>query len=404
MRSSLGKIDYKVLYAKAVYGDEEKKAVMRSLENGWLAAGELVAEFEKQIAKLFGKRYGLATNSGSSANLLAFEILNLPPGSEVITPACTFATTVATLVQNRLVPVFVDSVPGRYVMDENLVEEAITPKTKAIMTPHLVGGVSDLRVLRDICDRHNLYLIDDSCDTLGITIDGKPSGEYSDMSTTSFYGSHIITAMGFGGMICMDYPSRLVKGKTLRDWGRIGNDSEEFDERFDFKVDGIPYDSKFMYSEIGYNLKMNEAAAAFGLEQLKKLPQFILRRKMVFEMYYNFFKRYEHLFILPRVIDGAETSWLAFPLTFREDDRRLGKHDDRRKEFLRHLHKNGVQVRVLFSGNITRHPAYKNVGRVSGDLVCADHIMKNSFLIGCHQALTVQDVEYVCKVAEEYLS
>ncbi len=195
-------IERKVLYAKAVFGQEEKDAVMRSLDNGWLASGPLVKEFEQQVASLFGKKYGVAVNSGSSANLLALHALGMEEGSEVITPACTFATTVSEIVNNGLVPVFVDSVIGRYTIDENLVERAVSRKTtKAIMVPQLIGGVCNMEKLREIADKYNLYLIDDSCDTFAPTFNGNTTASYADISTTSFYGSHIITACGMGGLI-----------------------------------------------------------------------------------------------------------------------------------------------------------------------------------------------------------
>lgn len=392
------KIKRRILYAQAVFGEEEKKAVMESMNNMWLASGPLVSEFEKKVAKLFGKKYGIAVNSGSSANLLAIQSLHLPKGSEVITPACTFSTTVSSIVHNNLVPVFVDTVIGRYTINEDLVEKAITPKTKLIMVPQLVGGVCDMPKLRKIAIKYNLKLIDDSCDTLAPYLNGKPVATYSDLTTTSFYGSHIITALGFGGMILTDSEELRDRAFTLRDWGRVGNDKEEFEKRFNFSVDGIPYDAKFLYSELGYNVKMNEAGAAFGLVQLTRLDGFLKKRNENFQQMRAYFSKYEKWFYLPEVLKGVKTNWLAFPLTIKKSA------PFTRYDFLKHLESKGIQTRVLFSGNIMRHPVYKNLNvKFSGDLKNADQIMASSLLLGCHQALTKKDIEYVSKSADEFL-
>jgi CDP-6-deoxy-D-xylo-4-hexulose-3-dehydrase len=403
MKNKIGSVQYKYLYAQADYGDEEKAAVMESLENPWLAAGPKVQEFENEVTSLFGHNYGVATNSGSSANLLALESLDLPQGSEVITPACTFSTVVSSILQNNLVPVFIDSLVGRYTINEKLVEQAITPRTKAIMAPHLIGGVVDLIKLREVANAYNLYLVDDSCDTLGIRINGQPTGFYSDVSTTSFYGSHIITACGFGGMVSVSDRNLYRRLTTFKDWGRVGGDGDNFEERFNYEIDGIPYDGKFLYSEFGYNLKMNESAAAFGLEQLKKLPSFISKRQTVFNKLYIFFSNYSDYFILPELLPNTETSWLAFPLTIK------GKRFTR-KQFLSYLEHRGIQTRVLFSGNITRHPAYRRSPdnfKIASDLDQADIIMEKSFLLGAHQQVTDNQLdllfESVKDFANEYL-
>lgn len=390
-------INKKILYAEAVFGDEEKKAVLKSMDNKWLASGPLVKEFEKKVASLFGKKYGIAVNSGSSANLVALQSIPVEKGSEVITPACTFSTTVSSIVHAGLVPVFIDSVIGRYTIDEDLVEKAIGPKTKVIMVPQLVGGVCDMPKLRKIAKKYKLILIDDSCDTIAPYIKDKQAATYSDLTTTSFYGSHIITALGYGGMVMTD--SEVIRDAiiVMRDWGRIGNDKEEFKKRFDFEIDGIPYDSKFLYSRLGYNLKMNEAAAAFGLEQLKKLKKFLKIRNNNFQQLTSYFSKYQNWFYIPQLLDGAKTNWLAFPLTVKK------KAPFKRYDFLKHMESKGIQTRVLFSGNITRHPVYKDIKfRVVGKLTNADEIMASSLLFGCHQALTKKDIRYVCASADEF--
>jgi CDP-4-dehydro-6-deoxyglucose reductase, E1 len=397
--SSQGIITSKVTYARAVYGKEEIDAVVRSLNNNWLASGPLVKQFEEEIAKLFGKKYGVAVNSGSSANLLAIKALNLPKGSEVITPACTFATTVSEIINNHLIPVFVDSVIGRYTINEELIEKAITPQTKAIVVPQLIGGICDMNYLKKLAKERGLLLLDDSCDTLAPYIGDKTVASFADVTTTSFYGSHIITACGMGGMVLTDSEQIRDRVITLRDWGRVGNDQEEFDDRFNFKIDDIPYDAKFLYSEFGYNLKMNESAAAFGLEQVKKLPKFMKQRHDNFEALYQFFIRFEDWFYMPKLIEGATTNWLAFPLTIKEGA------PFTRYELLRHLESKGIQTRVLFSGNIIRHPVYKRNGfmwRSASPLKNADYIMANGFLLGCHQGMGQEEVDYIAEAVEEF--
>lgn len=397
LKSNQETITKKILYAEAVYGDEEKQAVMRSMDNKWLASGPLVKEFEEKVAKLFGKKYGIAVNSGSSADLLAIQSLHLPKGAEVITPACTFSTTVSSIVHNNLVPVFIDTVIGRYTIDEDLVEKAITKKTKIIFVPQLVGGVCDMARLRKIANKYKLILIDDSCDTFAPYFNSKTAASYSDLTTTSFYGSHIITALGFGGMVLVDEEKLRDRIYTLRDWGRVGNDKEAFENRFNFSIDEIPYDAKFLYSELGYNLKMNEAAAAFGLVQLKRLDGFLKKRTHNFKKLKKFFSKYEKWFVLPYLLEGAETNWLAFPLTVKKDA------PFTRYDFLKYLESKGIQTRVLFSGNIIRHPIYKDIEfKVSGSLKNADEIMASSLLLGCHQALTDVDIDYIAKSADEF--
>jgi len=391
------KIEKRILYAEAVFGEEEKQAVLRSMDNKWLASGPLVKEFEGKVAKLFGKKYGIAVNSGSSADLLAIQSLHFPKGAEVITPACTFSTTVSSIIHNNLVPVFVDTVIGRYTIDEDLVEKAITKKTKIIFVPQLVGGVCDMARLRKIADKHKLILIDDSCDTFAPYFNSKTAASYSDLTTTSFYGSHIITALGFGGMVLVDDEKLRDRIYTLRDWGRVGNDKEAFEKRFNFSIDEIPYDAKFLYSELGYNLKMNEAGAAFGLVQLKRLGGFLKKRTHNFKKLKQFFSKYKKWFVLPYLLRRAETNWLAFPLTVRKNA------PFTRYDFLKHLESRGIQTRVLFSGNIVRHPVYKDIKfKVSGSLKNADAIMASSLLLGCHQALTDKDILYVQQASEEF--
>ncbi len=394
----------RIPYALAVYGKEEIKAVNDVLvEHRRFSSWENTKKFEAAIAKTFGKKYGLMVNSGSSANLLAFELLDLPKGSEVITPVSTFSTTVAPILQKGLIPVFVDVKIGTYLIDENKIEKLITSKTKALMIPSLIGNIPNLKRLRKIANKHKLYLIEDSCDTLGAKFDRRPTGKYSDISTTSFYGSHIITAAGGGGMICVNKPEWYKKGLVLRGWGRASalfSESEDLKKRFSVKISGNPYDGKFIFSEAGYNFQPIELQAAFGLVQLKRLKTFSAIRKRNFKALCQFFKGYGKYFILPETTKGADTNWLAFPLTIKEGA------PFSRFELVKYLENNKVQTRPIFTGNILRQPGFRFLTKksLSKNFISADIIMENSFLIGCHHGLTPIHLSRLKKIFENFLN
>lgn len=388
----------KIYYALAVYGDEEKKAVQEVLDKGWLGLGNYSAQFSAQIAKLVGKKYGVFLNSGSAGTLIALKILDLPEGSEVITTGCNFATTIAAILHNKLIPVVADAVLGNYNLDLRNLEKMVSKKTKAIMLPHVIGSLNDMARLKRFAKKHGLYLIEDSCDTLGGTYKGKPAGTFADITVCSFYASHHITAGGSGGMVCMDDPRLLAKAVAYRDWGRYGDDEEGIEERFNVHIDGIPYDRKFVYSVIGFNLKPTEMQAAFGLEQLKKLPAFNKRRERNVARLTKHLQRYGEFFILPHDVPGARTSWLAYPITLKDDV------PFKRLDLIQHLEKNHIQVRLLFSGNVFRQPAFKHAPRrVVGTLANTDKIMRDSFVIGCHQGLTDEMIDYVCDTFDTFL-
>lgn len=388
----------KVYYSIAVYGDEEKKAVAEALDKGYLGMGNYSAEFAKKVANIFGKKVGVFVNSGSSGTLLALKILDLPPGSEVITAACTFATTLASILHNNLVPVMADSELGTYNLDLKNLPKMISKKTKAIILPHTLGSLNDMKVLQTFCRKHKLYLIEDSCDTLGGKIYDKPTGYFADISVCSFYASHHITAGGGGGILCMDDDKLLAKALAYRDWGRFGDDNEDIEERFNVNIDGIPYDRKFVYSMVGYNLKPTEIQAAFGLAQLKKLSGFNVIRKNNFNKLKSFLKKYEQFLILPEELPKAESYWLAFPITI-QDGAPFSRLD-----ILRYLESKKIQTRLLFAGNILRQPAFRNIPhRIVGKLINADKIMKDTFVIGCHHGLTDEMVDYICKTFENFL-
>lgn len=357
------------------YGEEEIKAVEDCLRDGWLAGfGPRTQDFEKQVAEYFGKNYGLFVNSGSSANMLALVALGVGPGDEVITPACTFATTVAPIIQLGALPVFCDVALNRYVPEVEDVMACVTSKTKCIMIPNLIGNKPDWKRLRELTD---LPLIEDSCDTLTFT-------QETDISTTSFYASHIITACGSGGMVMFNNKQLLNKAIMYRDWGRVGNNVEDINERFNHAVDGINYDFKFLYGVLGFNFKSSEVNAAFGLEQLKKFPKFRQIRRSLIERYINNLQGTSYL--LPD--DSKKSDWLAMPLQHKK-----------RLKVLHFLEDHGVQTRVTFAGNITRHPAFREYLQ---DYPNADIIMAEGFLLGAHHGMTLDDVDYVCDLLKEF--
>lgn len=375
----------KVWYApntKQAYGEEEIKAVEKCLRDGFLAGfGPKSIEFEKQIAKAFGKKYGVFVNSGSSANLLALACLKLPKGSEVITPACTFSTTLAPIIQLGLKPVFCDVELTSYVPHFHFIYGLITPNTKAIMIPNLIGNKMAWSILRQHLfeiGRRDIILIEDSCDTISETFS-------SDISTTSFYASHIITAGGQGGMVMFNDEKLRDIALQFRDWGRMGDNSEIMSERFNHEVDGIPYDHKFLYDVLGYNFKCSEMNAAFGLVQLERFEQFKKIRRQNIERYLENLKDVKEI-LLPN--DRIQPNWLAIPL-----------QTERRLELLTFLENNNIQTRVTFSGNITRHPIYREYLQ---EFKNSDTIMANGFLLGAHHGMNIEDVDYVCNKIKEF--
>ncbi|MBI2448542.1 aminotransferase class I/II-fold pyridoxal phosphate-dependent enzyme [Candidatus Microgenomates bacterium] len=395
----------RVPYGYSVHGQEEIDAVVKILE-GNTALGDKTKEFEEKIAKMFGKKYGVMVNSGSSANLLALEILDLPKGSEAITPILTFATTVAPLIQKGIVPVFIDVDPDTYIINPEDIEKAITSKTKLLMIPSLMGNIPNMERLVEIAKKHNLFFIEDSCDTLGGTYNGKPSGTYSDISTTSFYGSHIINGAGGGGMICVNSQKWVDKLVVMRGWGRQSSlfgekaNSELLENRFRAKLDGIPYDNKFIFSEIGYNFLPLEISAAFALEQLKRLPDFLEKRRKNFNSLYEFFKKNNKYFTLPNQTPKTETAWIAFPLIIKPNA------PFTRLELVTYLENNDIQTRPIFTGNILKQPAFKNIQRkeTKTEFPNTEHIMKNGFVVACHQGLNDDQMEYLKERFVEFLS
>jgi CDP-4-dehydro-6-deoxyglucose reductase, E1 len=380
-------IQRKVWYAPnkfESYGEEEIKAVEQCLRDGWLAGfGPRSIEFEKKIAKRFGKKYGVFVNSGSSACLLALAALDLPKGCKVITPACTFSTTLAPIIQLGYKPIFVDVELTSYVPAVADIINMIDDEVKAIMVPNLIGNKPDWKTLHSELKRigrEDIIIIEDSADTITYT-------EETDVATTSFYASHVITAGGTGGMVMFNDKKHVERALQYRDWGRMGDNSEIMDDRFNHSVDGIPYDHKFLYSVLGYNFKCSEMSAAFGLVQLERFKKFEDIRRANFERYLENLKDISEI-VLPD--DSIKPNWLAIPL-----------QTERRLELLTFLENNNIQTRVTFAGNVTRHPVYREYLQPFDN---SDTIMKNGFLLGAHHGMSIEDVDYVCGKIKEFFT
>lgn len=393
----------RVPYALAVHDDKEIESVVRVIKERRTNMSRETSLFEKSVAKLFGKKYGVMVNSGSSANLLAVEILNLPPGSEVITPLLTFSTTVSPLIKNDLVPVFADVEKGKYVINVNQIEKLISKKTKALMIPLLFGNIPDMEKLYKIAKKYKLYFIEDSCDTIGASFNNKPTGMYSDITTTSFFGSHIITAGGNGGMILVSNKAWRDKAKVLRGWGRSSSlfeESEDVKKRFNTKLNGIPYDAKFIFDAIGYNFLPNEIGAAFGNAQIKKLPKFKKTREFNFNYLLRFFKKYENFFILPIQEKEVKTEWLAFPLTINKNA------PFTRLELVKYLEEYNIQTRPIFTGNILKQPGFRNIKHrmTQGGCPVTNEVMERGFVIGCHQGIKSEQLKRIEKVFNSFFT
>jgi len=393
----------KIAYASTVYGEKEIEAVLNCLKES-TQMGQYTWRFEKEIANLFEKKKTLYVNSGSSALLLAMEALNLRQGAEVITPALTFGTTVSCLVKTGLVPAFVDVSPLTYCIDVDQIEEMITDKTAAILAPDLLGNLCDWRRIREIADRYGLIVIQDSADTLGAKLGSRNVGHFTDVSITSFYGSHIINCAGNGGAVCLNDDEAIKRAKLLRSWGRssslFSEDSESIDNRFNVSLDGIEYDAKFLFQLPGYNLEGSEIGAAFGLAQLERLNENISIRQDNFRRQEDYFSNHQDLFKTPQVLKNADTAFLAFPILIAEDA------PFSRKEFQIFLEKRNIQTRVCFTGNIMRQPMMNGVPhKVSKrGYVNADTVMKNSVLLPVHHGMNEAMFERLHSTIDSFVS
>ena len=394
----------KIYYGKAVYDSKEINAVLRVLKNDSLSLidGKKVKELEKTVSKIFGKKYGLMVNSGSSANLLALSSFKFKKGSEVITPNLTFSTTVAPIYQLGLVPHFIGVEKNKFLADPEQIEKCINKKTVALMIPNLLGNIADWKKINNIAKKYKLKVIEDSADTIGYTVNGKNLGKFSDITTNSFYASHIINGAGTGGIVCFNDFNLYQRAKLLRGWGRSSatfNESENANKRFNVKISGIDYDAKYIFSELGYNFLPSEISAAFALEQIKKLKNNIYIRNKNFEYLKNFFKRYENFFKLPEQNIGVNTPWLAFPLVIKKN----GIFN--RKEMQIFFEKHNIQTRTIFTGNILKQPVMRN-RHYKKHKKCneiANDVMKNGILLGCHQGLKKSELDYICTTFKKFI-
>lgn len=391
-----------VPYGQTVHGQEEIDAVVEVLKTS-TQMGKNVRELEAKVAQLYNKKYGIGVNSGSSALYLAADLLDYEEGAEIITPALTFSTTVAPQVKRKWIPAFVDVEEGTYNINADKVEAMITPKTKAMIIPNLIGNLPNWKQLREIADKHGLFVLEDSADTIGAEVDGASSGRYTDMSTTSFYGSHIMNCAGNGGMLCVNTDELYNRGKLLRSWGRSSSlfvESEKIENRFNVEVDGIPYDAKFVFAEPGYNIEPSELGAAFGLVQLGKLNNNIDKRTANFHNLRSFFSQYEQWFVLPKQFPNSRTGWLAFTLTIKENA------PFQRRDFQIFLEKRSIQTRTVFTGNILRQPGFKNVAHKAAaeGYPEADKVMRGGVLLACHNGLREEQIDHIKESVTTFLS
>ncbi len=400
----------KVNYSGRIYDEKELISLVDSALDFWLTAGRFARQFEKEFAEFLGVKHCLLTNSGSSANLLAVSALTSPtlkekqlkPGDEVITVAAGFPTTVNPIIQNNLIPVFIDVNLGTYNIQYDKIEDAISDRTKAIFIAHTMGNPFNLDAVMEIVKKHDLWLIEDNCDALGSKYNGKYTGTFGHIATFSFYPPHHMT-MGEGGALVTNDTNLKRLIESFRDWGRDcwcepGCDNS-CGKRFEWKLGELPYgyDHKYIYSHIGYNLKVTDMQAAVGVEQLKKLPSFIDARKRNFNLLYDGLKKYDEFFILPETEQKADPSWFGFLLTIREDAG-FTKND-----IIKYIEDNKIVTRMLFAGNIIRHPSFENVKyRICGNLTNTDRIMNNTFWVGVYPGLTDEIIRYILDCFDEF--
>ncbi len=392
----------KISYGKNVYDKEEIAAVVKQL-NKSTQMGRSVSQFEKKIAKHFSKKYGLMVNSGSSALTLAMNVLNLKKKDEVITPALNFGTAISSIVLAGAKPVFVDVNKETLQIDVKKIKAKISKKTKVLLIPNLIGNIPDWKQIKKIARQNKLKIIEDSADTLGAKINNISTGNYSDISITSFYGSHIISCAGNGGMFLTNNKEFYNQAKILRSWGRMSSllkDSENIKKRLSVKLMGLDYDQKFVFSKAGYNFEPSEIGAAFGNIQLKKFKNFSKMRNKNFNLHFDFFKRFKDFFILPKISTGIRTNFLAYPIIIKENN--IFKKNDLQI----FLEKKKIQTRPIFSGNALRHPAFTDlISKVNkvNTFLNSDYIMRNGILIGCHHGLSNKNINYIHDQIKNFL-
>ena len=396
-----------VRYGGAMFDQSEIDAVNEVLSRpDGLIVGERVTRFEGQVAQLMGKQRGVMVNSGSSALLVAMRLLDLPKGAAVITPALTFSTDVASIVHAGFTPAFVDVELDTYQVDIDRLERAITPDTKALLIPNLIGGMPDWDRLQDLANQHGLILVEDSADTLGGSFRGRPAGERANISITSFSIYHIMTCLGNGGMVCVDDDALWDRALSLRCWGRssekflYGSQAPNSDGRFLENMGDLEYDGMFIFEDLAYGFVPNEAGAAFGLAQLAKLDRFSALRTKMFARHAEFMDRHPDVFIKPRELDGVVTTWICYPVQLRPE---LGWS---RRELQVHLEEAGIFTRVVFSGNVMRQPMMRGVRYLGDPDDCpnADQIMEHGLMLPCHPTMSDEDCAYLYQTLEDFIA